>query len=90
MKLFISGQQFKPKKEPPCITRVKKFLDASKDGELFVTEQLSQAVPIAVTHLRSYNIALSGYFYITQGKKYFGKVATIKQLKKEVEKNAKR
>ena len=85
MKLFISGQQFKPKTEPPIITRVKKFLDESKDGELFNTEQLSFSVPIAVTHLRSYNLALDGYFYVTHGKKYWGKVATINQLKKEIQ-----
>ena len=85
MKLFISGQQFKPKTEPPIITKVKKFLDESKDGELFSTEQVSIAIPIAITNLRCHNIAMREYFHVVRHKKYWGKVATIKQLKKEVQ-----
>lgn len=85
MKLFISGQQFKPKTEPPIITKVKKFLDESKDGELFSTEQVSMAVPIALTQLRCNNTVLGGYFHVVQNKKYWGKVATINQLKKEIQ-----
>lgn len=85
MKLFISGQQFKTKRDSPVISRVKKFLDESKDGELFSTEQLSIYVPIAITNLRCHNIAMRGYFHVVQHKKYWGKVATINQLKKEIQ-----
>jgi hypothetical protein len=85
VKLVISGQQFKTKRDSPIISRVKKFLDESKDGELFSTEQLSIYVPIAISNLRGHNITMGGYFHIVRQKKYWGKVATINQLKKEVQ-----
>lgn len=85
MKLFISSQQFKTKRDSPVISRVKKFLDESKDGELFSTEQLSIYVPIAITSLRCHNVVMRGYFHVVQNKKYWGKVATINQLKKEIQ-----
>lgn len=86
MKLFISGKKFKTQKDPPRVIKTKAFLHASKDGELFGTDQLAAALNSDASVLRQSNVQLAEFFCLHKGKKYWGKPKTIKQLIKELSK----
>lgn len=88
MKLFISGLKFTPTtKEPPVVTKIKKFLDGSKSGELFYTTQVSAALGCSKEPLSSNNYHLQGYFHVWRQKKHWGKKATITKFKTEISNN---
>ena len=86
MKLFISGAgSFNPKEQPPPrVLKVKVFLDASKDGELFTSEQVAVGAEVRreVLQVDAGRLLLS-YSHKVGGKRYWGKPVTIQQLVKE-------
>lgn len=86
MKLFMSGQKFIATKEPPQVTKIRKFLDNSKRGELFTSNQLASAFQTSVSVLRHHSFRLEelGYTHFWKNKRYWGNKATITQFKKEV------
>ena len=86
MKLFISGTgSFSPKEQPPPrVLKVKAFLDASKDGELFTSEQVAVGAEVKreVLQVDSARVLLN-YSHRVGSKRYWGKPVTIQQLVKE-------
>jgi hypothetical protein len=89
MKLFMSGKKFETASDPPIVKRLKEFLRASKDGELFGTEQLAGLLLCCATSILKHKLRLEDFCYIYKGKKYWGSPATIKTLIKEVTKEKK-
>lgn len=88
MKLFISGRQFSTTRpDPPHVKKIKEFLNSQKDGELFGSLQIAQAVGCSLdyVHGKTYGF-LDDYKHVWNHKKYFGNKATIVQLKKELAK----
>lgn len=88
MKLFVSGQgTYDPKRKIcPAAERVKSILDKSKDGELFTTAQMAVLAGVAHNTIMKFTYELPGYSYrVSYGKKYWGKPATVAQLKRETE-----
>jgi hypothetical protein len=91
MKLFLSGQQFTTARpDPPSVVKLKTFLDHSKKGELFTTKHVADAIGYTVFMVEKCRVFVGDYSVTHLGKKYFGNKATIKQLRKEIEKDAKR
>lgn len=88
MKLFISGKQFSTTRpDPPHVKKIKEFLNSQKDGELFGSLQIAQAVGCSLdyVHGKTYGF-LDDYKHVWNHKQYFGNKATIIQLKKELAK----
>jgi len=84
MKLFISGQgEFQAHRHPPITIRVKKFLDGSKDGELFRLKQVADRLKVCPDSVEKALSTLKSYSHKIGGTRYWGKPATIKQLIKE-------
>ena len=85
MKLFISGRgtSFSAMKMSLSAEKAKKFLDRSKDGELFSSYQLASAIKIFVDTLRDVQRRIPEYTAKVNAQRWFGKPATIKQLLKE-------
>lgn len=84
MKLFISGKgEFTRASERPSLTKIRKFLDSSKDGELFETSELSNKVKLSGDAVKNQYKALVGYSHKLGFKRYWGKPSTIRQLIKE-------
>jgi hypothetical protein len=83
MKLFLSDQKlFNVNRVPPLVQKVKAFLDASKNGELFTVHQVAAAVHSTFDSVRGKTTPfLEGYYQVHAGKKYYGKKATINQLR---------
>jgi hypothetical protein len=91
MKLFLSGQQFTTTRpDPPSVVKLKIFLDGSKKGELFTAIQVADAIGHTTFMVEKCKDRLVDYSASHLGKRYFGNKATIKQLRKEIEKDAKR
>lgn len=86
MKLFIGGQKFEVSKEKPTVSKIKAFLDKSKDGELFVTQQLADAIKTNPICIRQSVNDLGAYSHKVSCIRYYGKPKTIKQLIKETSK----
>src|SRR5579863_1090436 len=88
IKLFLSGQDtYNPNKRiSPAMQRAKTFLDTSKDGELFTSRQVCAACNIMVNSISKTSWELPDYQYrVSYGTKYWGKPATVAQLKRETE-----
>jgi hypothetical protein len=86
MKLFLSGTtDFSVKKPSLVLVNLKKFLDASKDGELFTTAQLSEKLKFNIGTLRNLDKvqALPEYSHLVARQRYWGKPSAIRQLIKE-------
>jgi hypothetical protein len=85
MKLFISGtSDFSAKQQPPPgMQRLKVFLDKSKDGELFTSQQVAAAINVTAHNILMDSRCLPGYSYRVGSKRYWGKPVTIQQLVKE-------
>lgn len=88
MKLFVSGSPSLDlsKPLPDTVIRAKKFLDKTQDGELFTSLQMSTAIGVGVPTLHSYTHLLEGY---TGGGsrgtiRYYGKPATIAELRRQL------
>ena len=86
MKLFICGQKFEVNKARPSVLKIKAFLDKSKDGELFVTQQLANAIKTHPVCIRQNVNDLGAYSHKVSCVRYYGKPKTIKQLIKETSK----
>lgn len=86
MKLFMSdSSRFESAKERPSTTKIKKFLDKTKNGELLTTDQLTVAVKVGHTTVKSTPTSFfEGYFAIHRWKKYWGNKKTIAYFKKEI------
>jgi hypothetical protein len=85
MKLFISGTTELNLTNPnSTMLKVKAFLDASKDGEVFLTEQLeAKTKASAVTLTSKVAREFPQYTHKIGSRRYWGKPSTIKQLIKE-------
>ena len=86
IKLFVSGQgNFSSKMRiSPAMIKVKKILDDSKDGELFTTKQLSSIIGNRYETLLRDAYQMPTYNYkVSHSQLYWGKPATVAQLKKE-------
>lgn len=88
MKLFMSGRRAEVKpKLPPSMVKIKRALDSSVDGELFTTQQLAQMVGHTMTTIHHVAYLLPAYWHnYLSARKYWGKPATIRQLRKELRK----
>lgn len=88
MKLFISGQkeEFSARTVRPSVDQIRRFLDASKEGELFLPVQLAEMVKVNHTTIYKNRVDLPGYWHNVGKKQYWGKPDTIKQLVKETSK----
>ena len=74
-------------KLPPLAAALKRALDTSKNGELFTTQQLARLTGHNVGILRQNAYLLPGYWHnIRVSLKYWGKPATIDELRKELKK----
>lgn len=89
MKLFLSARKHEPvvAKVPPAMRRAAAYLDRSKPGELFTTRQLAVAVGISIDSLGGYGYTIPRYWHrVRASLKYWGKPATIDELRKELKK----
>lgn len=85
MKLFLSGKKFETgAKDSPNDAKVKALLDKAKPGELFTSYQVSQMVKCHIASLRMNSPTFNSYAHVTGQKKFWGRPATIKQLRKEL------
>lgn len=85
MKLFLSGKKFETgSKDSPNDARVKAILDKAALGELFTTYQISQMAKCHVASLRHSCPTFANYAHLVGQKKFWGRPATIKQLRKEL------
>ena len=88
IKLFVSGQGSynASRKLSPSALRIKQTLDRSKDGELFTTIQVETMCEVSGHTVSKYSHLLPEYHYLVYyGLKYWGKPATVAQLKRETE-----
>lgn len=86
MKLFISGKgKFVKRTMTPAEQRIQKFLDGSKDGELFANTQLGLLVHLNRDTIKKSVYVLEGYTHKVKNLRYWGKPVTIKQLIKETQ-----
>lgn len=84
MKLFLSGQKNVSYKElPPSALKLKRILEKSKDGELFLTQQVAVIVGVNPEQILRHVMRLPVYTCLVGSKRYWGKPSTIKQLVKE-------
>jgi hypothetical protein len=90
VKLFLSGKKFTAASDPASVVRVKSFLDRGKPGELLTTLQLAVALRVVRETVATYRVqCLQDYSARHGNKVYWGSRATIRQLKKELSKDAK-
>lgn len=89
MKLFISGQgkQFKTNETKLNTTerKVKELLDRSKDGELFFAYQIANIAKVPTVEVQKCFRTLVGYSHKVGAKRYWGKLCSILQLRKETD-----
>lgn len=86
MKLFFSNSvEFKNVKLTPSQQAMKRLLDRSKDGEIFTYQIMAARLRLQTETLRAGGAHTLREYTCRQGtKRYWGKPATIKQLKKEL------
>lgn len=86
-KLFISGKgSYKKSALSPIGVKVKKVLDGARDGELFSTRQLAEMSGVCYDSMTDVVYQLPSYTHsISYNKRYWGKPATVAQLKRETE-----
>jgi hypothetical protein len=86
MKLFISGtKEFNAKPLQPQVMKIRDFLLKSKDGEVFINEQIIKAVGGSPNNYSKMASQISEYTHKVGSKRYWGKPSTIKQLIKETQ-----
>jgi hypothetical protein len=86
MKLFMSGtKEFNVRRPRPTAIKIRSFLDRSKDGELFTSNQLADKIGVNAGTLKRTDVHAesSGYSHLVIRQRYWGKPSTIKQLIKE-------
>lgn len=84
MKLFFSKQSLSSRTPTETFRRIQEFLDRSQDGELFTITQIADAANTTANYLsQHFNFYLPEYKHVVRNRSYFGKPATIQQLKKE-------
>jgi hypothetical protein len=84
MKLFLSGKKDVSYRQlPPSIIKIIKALEASKDGELFLSQQAAGLGGVNREYILRNIHHMSGYTHLVGSKRYWGKRNTIKQLIKE-------
>jgi hypothetical protein len=94
MKLFMSGTaEFSTGlRDTPTVVRIKKFLDKSKDGELFTSSQISASLSIPIQGIRELKRYLEPYYTVSGGhgkQSHYGKPATMKELRRLLSKEKK-
>lgn len=96
MKLFVSGQKtgLDLVGLSPLMKKVKNFLDKSKDGELFTVLQIAAALGYRSDSISNESPTLRNYWHVAMGsgvrRKYWGKPATVAQLKRETSNESQR
>lgn len=87
MQLFLNGREageFKSRLSPMAV-KIKRVLEASSDGELFTSQQLARLTGYQMGPIRQIAYMLPEYWHNTRpALKYWGKPATIKELKRQV------
>ena len=91
MKLFVGGKPLNLREVPPSVAKIKAFLDASKDGELFGVIQVADGVGVHVKAVQDKHRFLSGYVVVRGHgvKLYYGMPATIRELRRQLAKEKK-